>query len=164
MSKVFLGLGSNISNRISYLREAILLLRSHPKIDVVKESSVYETKPFGFREQSDFLNMVVEIHTSLLPNDLLKVINIIEDDLGRERVIHWGPRTIDIDILLYENKVLKSEKLQIPHPYMTERLFVLVPLFEIYKNNIPGENKSLQELIDLLDDYKEEINIYTNGK
>lgn len=102
------------------------------------------------RNRMIFLNIVIEINTSILPSDLLVTVNEIEDKLGRKRVIHWGPRTIDIDILLYGNEVIQLENLKIPHPQMNKRLFVLIPLLEIYKGKIPGEVKTIPELISSL--------------
>jgi len=151
MSQVFLGLGSNLGNRLEYITKAIQLMEEHPEIQFVRQSSVYETEPFGYKEQPDFLNMVIEISTTLSPIDLLDYIHLVENQLGRKRTIRWGPRTIDIDILLYDGKMIKSEKLQVPHPYLTKRLFVLIPLAEIYNGIIPGESLPIDKIIDSLE-------------
>ncbi|MGD9677826.1 MAG: 2-amino-4-hydroxy-6-hydroxymethyldihydropteridine diphosphokinase [Vulcanibacillus sp.] len=149
MNKVFLGLGSNIGDRYKILHEAVESLLENPNIELQNWSSIFETEPFGYREQPDFLNMVIEISTNLEPLELLEYINKVEEKHERKRVIHWGPRTIDIDILLYGNEVIKSKKLQIPHPLIRQRLFVLIPLAEIYSGVIPGEDLSIDKLIEL---------------
>ncbi len=130
-TQVFLGLGSNIGNRIDYLEKAIRAIKDNPDITVLNVSSIYETEPFGDVEQDSFLNMVIKIETSLKPDHLLKTIRAIEKRLDRIRTSRWGPRTIDIDILLYGNAVLNSKTLTIPHIGIQERAFVLVPLLEI---------------------------------
>lgn len=130
-SQVFLGLGSNIGNRIEYLEKAIKALKDIPEIKVINISSVYETEPFGSIDQDRFLNMVIKIETTLRPNELLAITMAIEKNLDRIRTIRWGPRTIDIDILLYDNEIIKTRDLTIPHIGLTERAFVLVPLLEI---------------------------------
>ncbi|MFX3624179.1 MAG: 2-amino-4-hydroxy-6-hydroxymethyldihydropteridine diphosphokinase [Ectobacillus sp.] len=132
----YLSLGSNIDDRYGYLKRAISLLSAHPSIQVQDTSSVYETEPVGYTEQSCFLNMAIKISTSLTPEELLNVIQSIEKELGRKRKIRWGPRTIDLDILLYNHENIETESLVIPHPRMYERAFVLVPLAEVNKELI----------------------------
>jgi 2-amino-4-hydroxy-6-hydroxymethyldihydropteridine diphosphokinase len=129
--KGFLALGSNLGDRRKNLRSAIDALRSHPGIRVTKESSFYDTEPAGGPDQGRFLNAVVQIRTTLEPEELLDAVLRIESDLGRVRREHWGPRTIDIDILTLEDLVYVSQALSIPHPLMHEREFVLRPLLEI---------------------------------
>ncbi|OEG00320.1 2-amino-4-hydroxy-6-hydroxymethyldihydropteridine diphosphokinase [Vulcanibacillus modesticaldus] len=160
MIQVFLGLGSNIGDRYQNMKEAILTLNGHKSIELIKESSIYETEPFGLKEQPDFLNMVIEINTILSPEELLEYIHEIEHKLGRKREVHWGPRTIDIDILLYGDKIIRSQNLQVPHPYLSQRLFVLVPLSEIYKGGIPGEELSIEQLIKRLDSSENEVKLW----
>ena len=126
-----LSLGSNIGNRLGYLTQATKLLNVYTNINVTKISSVYETAAWGLENQDDFYNIVLEIKTSLPPKDLLIACQKIESELERTRVIHWGPRTIDIDILLYENMELRQESLTIPHKYILDRPFVTIPLTEI---------------------------------
>jgi 2-amino-4-hydroxy-6-hydroxymethyldihydropteridine diphosphokinase len=146
MISVLLGLGSNIGNRVNFLYEAIKTLDGHPDIKVNRCSSIYETEPYGPVEQAAFLNMVVEISTSLQPEVLLGVTQSIEQDLKRERLIRWGPRTIDLDILLYADKMIETETLSVPHPEITKRLFVLVPMNELNSSIIlPGDNKTIAE-------------------
>ncbi|TCS80137.1 2-amino-4-hydroxy-6-hydroxymethyldihydropteridine diphosphokinase [Tepidibacillus fermentans] len=160
MTRVFLGLGSNMGDREDYLQQAIDRLDSHPHIRVINNSPIYETEPFGYRDQPYFLNMVVEVETELNAHELLQITQTIEKELGRKREIHWGPRTIDIDILLYGNEIIVSPELTIPHPYMRERLFVLKPLYDIYKGSIPSEPNSIESLIDQLSLSCEEVKIW----
>ena len=129
--KAHLSLGSNIGDRLDYLTKATQRLNEHPDINVEKISSVYETAAWGLENQDDFYNIVLVIKTDLAPFDLLSTCQKIEIDLERTREIHWGPRTIDIDILLYENVEMNTEALTIPHKYLLERAFVTIPLAEI---------------------------------
>ena len=131
MNTAYIALGSNISKREEFLKDAITLLDEHNDIQVTKKSSVYETAPVGYTEQSDFLNMVIKVQTSLPPLQLLDYCQGIERELGRKRVIKWGPRTIDLDILLYNHENMKAERLTVPHPHMQERAFVMVPLADL---------------------------------
>ncbi|SDC71480.1 2-amino-4-hydroxy-6-hydroxymethyldihydropteridine diphosphokinase [Shouchella lonarensis] len=128
---VFLALGSNIGDREAYLNEAIHALHGHAAIAVVRMSSIYETAPVGYTDQEPFLNQVVEVQTTLSPDSLLQATQTIECSLGRKRMIRFGPRTIDLDILLFNRENIEKEQLQIPHPRMWERLFVLMPLAEL---------------------------------
>lgn len=127
----YIALGSNITPRYGYLDQAIKMLTKSENICVKKVSSVYETDPVGVTDQASFLNMVIEVETTLTSIELLDVCQRIEQTLGRKRIIRWGPRTIDLDILLYNQENMKTERLVIPHPRMHERAFVLVPLHEI---------------------------------
>lgn len=131
MNKSYLSLGSNMGDRLGMLREAVRLLKEHPSVEIVKISSLYETDPVGFTEQNAFLNMVVYLQTHLSAFELLEICQDIERKLDRKREIRWGPRTIDLDILLYNQEELETEGLIIPHPRMHERAFVLVPLLEL---------------------------------
>lgn len=129
--QVFIALGSNIGDRAGYLNQAIALLNDHVNIDVIRRSSIYETEPVGYLDQAAFLNMVICIQTSLEPQKLLEVTQSIECQCGRERDVRWGPRTIDLDILLFDQENMEMETLSIPHPRMWERAFVIVPLLEL---------------------------------
>ncbi len=129
--KAYLSLGSNLGDRSYYLSEAIRGLRNQSRIKVCKESSIYETEPWGLVDQPVYWNMVLEIETDLEPINLLQACQQVENDLGRERIIRWGPRTVDIDILLYDNVVSNLLELVLPHPRLEEREFVLAPLREI---------------------------------
>ena len=127
----YIALGSNIGERYTYLTEAIQFLNKNPYIQVDDISSVYETEPVGYTDQSCFLNLVIKISTNLSPQELLKVTQKVENDLGRKREIRWGPRTLDLDILLYNHENIETEILSVPHPRMHERAFVIVPLMEV---------------------------------
>lgn len=132
----YLGLGSNVGDREEYIEQAVFLLEKNPNIEVTKRSSNIETQPEGASDQPLFMNAAIEIRTKLPPQKLLEVCQVIETALGRERELEWGPRTIDIDILLYNAEIISDDKLQIPHPLMHERIFVLKPLREIAPNII----------------------------
>jgi len=129
--KVYLGIGSNLGERQTNLMEAIRLLDEDEECMIERISSFIETKPVGGVEQDDFLNGALCIRTLRTPMELLELIEKIETALKRERLIHWGPRTIDLDILFYDDEMIQTERLTIPHPEMTNREFVLVPLSEI---------------------------------
>lgn len=156
MATAFLGLGSNLGDRHANLKNAVELLVSNPRIEVVKVSTFYETEPVGYTDQPDFLNGVVMIETDLQPSELLAVILEIENLMGRIRTIRWGPRVLDIDVLLYNAEIIDEEGLQIPHPRMTERRFVLEPLAEIAPDLIlPDGRTALQAFHDLLSKIEE---------
>ena len=127
----YLGLGSNIGDRIGYLREALAKLAGTEGVVLVGLSPVYQTEPIGYEAQEDFYNMVVKTETTLSPNDLLLVAKAIEEDMGRVEAAHKGPRTIDIDILLFGDQLVDEYRLYIPHPRMLDREFVLRPLFDL---------------------------------
>ncbi|MCZ2740154.1 2-amino-4-hydroxy-6-hydroxymethyldihydropteridine diphosphokinase [Bacillus safensis] len=127
----YIALGSNIGKKETYLKEAVKKLHEHPEVQVELISSIYETTPVGYENQDDFLNMAVKIATSLRPEELLSLTQKIEQELGRTREVRWGPRTADLDILLYNRENIETEQLVVPHPRMYERLFVLVPMSEI---------------------------------
>ncbi|MGV3463945.1 MAG: 2-amino-4-hydroxy-6-hydroxymethyldihydropteridine diphosphokinase [Heyndrickxia sp.] len=131
INTAYLSLGSNLGNREEFLEDALKALVSYPEIDIIDASSIYETDPVGYSDQGNFLNMVVKVKTSFSAEQLLEVCLQTEKELGRIRKIRWGPRTVDLDILLFNNENIKSEKLIIPHPRMHERAFVLVPLLEM---------------------------------
>ena len=131
MSTAWLSLGGNIGDSYNYLCTARSALYSHPLIHVKASSSLYVTSPWGNKDQQDFLNAVIQIETALSPEELLCYCQNIEQKAGRERLKHWGARTLDIDILLYDDIRVHTDILQIPHPYLHERRFVLEPLSEI---------------------------------
>jgi len=129
---VYVALGSNIEPRDKYIERALNGMNDHKQIEVVQVSSIYETKPIGeMEDQGDFLNGVVEIRTKLQPDELLDALLAVEEDLGRVREHHWGPRTIDLDILLFGDRIVSTERLSIPHALMHERRFVMQGLAEI---------------------------------
>lgn len=144
--QVFLGLGSNLGDRGYYLNEAILALEG-PSIKIVATSRIYETEPWGVLDQPLFWNQVIKIETTLEPPDLLHVCQEIELRLGRERKVHWGSRTIDIDLLIYDNRVSDTEELRLPHPYLEERAFVIAPLREIAPDLILPSGRSINEVV-----------------
>jgi 2-amino-4-hydroxy-6-hydroxymethyldihydropteridine diphosphokinase len=127
---VYLSLGSNLGDRAAQIESALARL-AEENVRVVKRSSFYETEPVEFLAQGWFLNIAVEAETELMPRQLLRVIRQIERELGRKRIVRSGPRTIDIDILLFGANIMNAADLEIPHPRMTERRFVLVPMAEI---------------------------------
>jgi len=131
MARVYLSIGSNLGDRRRNIETAIELLRDTGDIEVVKISTLYETDPIGGPPQDKFLNGALEIKTNLAPYDLLKSLNKIEEKLGRVRTIKHGPRTLDLDILTYDDITINEPDLVIPHPQMTLRDFVLKPLTEI---------------------------------
>ncbi|MFY4777255.1 2-amino-4-hydroxy-6-hydroxymethyldihydropteridine diphosphokinase [Metabacillus sp. RGM 3146] len=156
----YLGLGSNIGNRENYLKMAIESLKNEPAVKVGRLSSIYETDPVGYVDQEPFLNMAAEVFTSLKPEELLDVTRSIEEKLGRKRDIKWGPRTLDLDILLYNHENIETEQLIVPHPRMSERAFVLIPLKEVYPHvNIPNCSKPISVIIDQLSD-KEGVRLW----
>ena len=124
-------MGSNIGERTAHLDDAVRRLGDINGVRVLTRSSNYLTKPVGHREQRDFFNCVIETATLLSPADLLAALKTIEKDMGREPTIRWGPRIIDLDILLYDDDMCDEDDLKIPHPEMHRRLFVLDPLAEI---------------------------------
>jgi 2-amino-4-hydroxy-6-hydroxymethyldihydropteridine diphosphokinase len=131
MYTAYLALGSNEGDRLSTLQRAVDLLDAAPGITIRRSSRIYETEPVGGPPQPDYLNAVVEARTSLDPRELLEACHRVERSLGRERVVRWGPRTIDIDILTYGRERIDEPDLVIPHPRMHERGFVLAPLLEL---------------------------------
>ncbi|MBA8760811.1 2-amino-4-hydroxy-6-hydroxymethyldihydropteridine diphosphokinase [Staphylococcus schleiferi subsp. coagulans] len=148
MVDAYLGLGSNIGDRENQLKEAIRLLRENEAIEIISISPIYETKPVGYKEQPDFLNLCLHIKTELSAQALLKVALNTEAELHRVRKIRWGPRTIDIDILLYGDEVIDETDLIVPHPRMTERAFVMIPLNDIAANVIePRSRQMIQNIV-----------------
>ena len=131
MSRVYLGLGSNLGDRNRNLAEACRYLDESEGIRVIQVSPYHESKPVGGPVQDRFLNAAVEIETTLEPTELLERCLDIEREMGRRREVHWGPRVIDIDILTYQDRVIDSQNLTVPHPMMHLRRFVLEPLVEI---------------------------------
>lgn len=139
--EIFLALGSNIGDRTEALKTAIELLQKTETISVLECSNVYETKPVGVTDQADFLNLVLKAVTSSPPQELLQVTQSIEKEMGRIKDVRWGPRNIDLDILLYNDENIMMEELSIPHPRMAERAFVLIPLMDVVSNSKTDEVK-----------------------
>jgi len=144
--KVYIGLGSNVGDKKKYLNSALKMI-NEDETKVIKVSDFYQTKPVGYVDQEDFLNCTAEIKTVLPPAELMEYLIGIENVLKRERKIRWGPRTIDLDILLYDNEIISLEEVTIPHPRMHERFFVLEPLCQIAPFALhPLLNKRVWEL------------------
>ncbi len=131
MPRAFLSLGSNLGDREATLDAALRALEASGEVRIIRRSSLYETAPVGKIDQPEFCNLVVEVETVLSPEALLDLCQQVERDLGRVRDEHWGPRTADLDILLYDRRSVSTERLRIPHPEMLRRRFVLEPLLEI---------------------------------
>ncbi|MGB9678908.1 MAG: 2-amino-4-hydroxy-6-hydroxymethyldihydropteridine diphosphokinase [Thermoanaerobacteraceae bacterium] len=161
MNNVYLSLGSNLGDKEENIKNAVLSLGKRQGIKLKKVSPMYETKPVGYKDQDMFLNIAIQIETDLDPYKLLEIIHEIEKEMKRERIIRWGPRTIDIDILLYNEININNIYLTIPHPRMWERAFVLIPLSNlnpyIKKNDI-----YIKDLIEKLTD-KNDVVMYKNN-
>jgi 2-amino-4-hydroxy-6-hydroxymethyldihydropteridine diphosphokinase len=147
LKTVYLALGSNLGDRRQNLMQAIAALES-AKVEIVRQSSIYETAPMLLEDQPWFLNQVIEVKTRLFPRQLLHTAQEIERRIGRRRTVAYGPRVIDIDILLYGRTVMSTDELTIPHPRMTERRFVLEPLSELAPRlRHPVLKRSIAELL-----------------
>ncbi len=131
MTQVFLGLGSNLGDRKKNIQDAVRRIQERGIAGGIKVSSLYETEPEGVKKQPLFLNGVLEMETDLSPQELLAALKSIEKQGGRKKGWKWGPRIIDLDLLLYGDLVMKEEDLEVPHPLLAERPFVLIPLAEI---------------------------------
>lgn len=147
MAIVYLGLGANLDNPLRQLQAAVLALRAHPALHLSACSSFYASKPMGPQDQPDYVNAVVCIESDLAPLPLLDTLQHIENEAGRVREQRWGPRTLDIDILLYADQVIDSPRLQVPHPGLTEREFVLYPLLEIAPGLTLPDGHALQAIV-----------------
>lgn len=147
MKTAFISIGSNVGDREQQIAAAVHALAERG-IRVKQKSSIYSTEPVDVETQGWFLNCVVEVKTDLMPRQLLRAVQQIENDLGRKRLVRRGPRVIDLDILFYSSSVVRAPELEIPHPRLTQRRFVLVPLAEIAPGlRHPVENKSIDELL-----------------
>ncbi len=154
---VFLGTGSNLGDRLANLQKAIHALNDIAPID--QASRVYETQPWGFTDQPAFLNQALSATTDLDPFDLLDSIKMMENEIGRTPTFRYGPRIIDIDILFFDDLVLDEERLTIPHPHITERAFVMVPLHEIAPQLVhPRLQRTIHDLIAEMD--VTDVNLY----
>jgi 2-amino-4-hydroxy-6-hydroxymethyldihydropteridine diphosphokinase len=147
MAKIYLGLGSNVGNRARNIYTALRRLQDEIQLDRI--SSLYETQPVGYSHQAWFLNLVCAAETRLSPEDLLSLAKRIEREMGRKQGIRFGPRIVDIDILFYEDLIMDMPQLEIPHPRLAERGFVLIPLNEIAPNlPHPRLKARVRELLD----------------
>lgn len=159
-NSAYLSIGSNMGDRLESLRKAIQLLDKSDQIKVELVSSIYETDPIGYIDQACFLNAVIKISTSLQPEELLQACLRIELKLGRKREIRWGPRTLDLDILLYNQENIETESLLVPHPRMQERAFVIIPLMELDPDiKLPNVNASLDDIVEQIPD-KEGVRLW----
>jgi 2-amino-4-hydroxy-6-hydroxymethyldihydropteridine diphosphokinase len=146
--RVYISFGSNLGDREGNIKKVLELIKENPHIKFEKISLLYETEPVGKGDQDWFLNQVIEVSTNFAPQELLGFLMDIEDRLGRKREEQWGPRTIDLDILLFNDRVVDTPELKIPHPEIPRRNFVLVPLAEIAPEaGHPVLNKSIEELL-----------------
>ncbi len=149
--RAYISLGSNIGDRMMYLEDAVATLEADRNCQVIQVTDWIETKPYGGVEQEDFLNGCMELRTVYSPDKLLEVLQDIEQQAGRERKIHWGPRTLDLDILLYDDLVIDSKRLTIPHMDMHNREFVLAPMTQIAAwRRHPLFHKTMKELYEEL--------------
>ncbi|MBI4684479.1 MAG: 2-amino-4-hydroxy-6-hydroxymethyldihydropteridine diphosphokinase [Nitrospirae bacterium] len=147
MSIAYIGIGSNLGNREENCNNAINLLKENG-IVIKKQSSMHETAPWGIKDQPKFMNMAIEIETDKTPEELLNVLKYIEKTMGREDAQRWGPRIIDLDILFYDDVILKTQELEIPHSHMHEREFVLKPLCEIAPDlRHPVTGKTIRKML-----------------
>lgn len=161
MHLAYIGFGSNIGNRLAYIQDAINALSEVEEITLQNISSLYETEPVGEQPQAKFLNGVVAIKTSLSPQTLLHTLKQIETTVGRQHRTRWGPREIDLDILIYGDLCLQTPKLTIPHPEMHLRRFVLVPLAEIAHDLVhPVFNETIQTVLERLKNDKSVVHTY----
>ena len=135
---ILLSIGSNQGDRLALFAQAAALL-AEKGVKIIEASSVYETDPFGFLEQPPFLNAVLEVETTAVPEQLLAICLAVETALGRKRAVRWGPRTLDLDILYISNVYCTDEHLTLPHPGLFQRAFVLVPLWELLKERLPED-------------------------
>lgn len=162
LNSVYLSLGSNLGDKEGHLKEVVQAIGEIPGVKISGKSSLYQTDPVGYTDQDCFLNAVLRIETDLNPLDLLNKTQEIENRLGRKRIIHWGPRTIDIDILLFNQEIVSLPRLIIPHGEMHKRLFVLVPLNEIDENAVIPSLGLVKDVLDS-SEYSDNIMLVKNA-
>jgi 2-amino-4-hydroxy-6-hydroxymethyldihydropteridine pyrophosphokinase len=160
MTQAYIALGSNLDDREGLLRQAVEHLCKQPDVHVLRVSGIYETDPVGYTDQPAFLNMAMAVETTLSPIELLHALFEVEQLLGRVRDIRWGPRTIDLDLLLYGDVTMDDEELTLPHPRMLERAFVLVPLGDVIDSSHPLQDLVSTTAAAALQDGKEGITLW----
>jgi len=150
----YIGIGSNLGDKLYYCEKAISEILKIDRHKLLAKSSLFQTEPIGYTSQDWFVNGVIKIETDLEPSELLQTLKTIEAQLGRTETLRWGPRTIDLDILFFDDIQIQTGELKVPHPHIQDRKFVLIPLAEIDRNLIhPVLKRTIQEL---LDDFKED--------
>lgn len=159
MNDVYLSIGTNIGDRKRNLQEAVYMLTRMENVQVVKVSSIYETAPVGYVNQEAFLNIAIYAKTTKNAEEMLTACQSVENELGRVRLIRWGPRIIDLDILLFNQENIESEHLIVPHARMYERAFVLIPLMEVIQTSSPQLEQASQAA-NAFDVQKEGINLW----
>jgi len=147
MTIAYIGLGSNMESPRQHITTAIQSLGEIQSTRIINVSSLYKSKPMGPQNQGDYINAVVQIETEMEPTELLNCLQAIENDHGRVRAEHWGPRTIDLDILMFGNEIIQNDRLTVPHPEITNRSFVIVPLAEIDPACVVPEKGLVSDLI-----------------
>lgn len=151
MEKVYIGLGTNLGNKIENLKQAIKLIQNSPDIDNLKLSSIYKSEPLGFRSENEFLNMAIQCRVNCSPEKLLEYLKKVEIVMGRKEKTSskkFKDRIIDLDILIFSKIIVNKKNLVIPHPEMIKRAFVMAPVLELDKNiSMPGTNKKLKDFL-----------------
>ncbi len=147
MIRAYVGLGSNLAEPAAQVRQAIAALAALPQTTLAGSSPLYRTAPVGPQDQPDFINAVAALDTALAPLDLLDALQAVEQAAGRERLRHWGERTLDLDLLLYGDAQIRHPRLTVPHPHMTERAFVLVPLAALAPDLQLPDGRAVTELL-----------------
>lgn len=145
MIQAYIGLGSNLENPIAQLDRAIATLKKHDSLQAFRVSSIYGSKPVGPQDQPDYINAVATFETELSPIALLDLLQSIEQAQRRVRERHWGPRTLDLDLLLYGSEEIQVPRLTVPHPYMLERGFVICPLNDLAPDRLLANGKTVAE-------------------
>lgn len=156
----YISIGSNMGDRVNFFKKAVQLLHDDKRIAIAEISSLYETDPVGYTEQNMFLNAVLKVKTSYKPEELLEKCLEVERTLGRKRETRWGPRTLDLDILLYNHENIETENLSVPHPRMLDRAFVIIPLLELDPDiMLPKMNTPLNHVLKEIKD-KEGVRLW----
>jgi len=162
MAIAYLSVGSNKGDKLKNIKELLKLIRKEDFVKIVSLSSLYETEPVGYKDQDNFYNFCIKIKSRLKPKKLIEWIKSMEKKLGRETGIKWGPRTIDVDILYYDDMIINEHGLNIPHPEIQNRKFVLIPLLEIEPKLVsPDSGKKVKSLLDEIksNSYIKKLNI-----